>query len=153
MHDVGKVAVPDGVLLKPGKLTVDEYDMMKTHVIKGGDIINVMSTQFGLNTLNHFDMLVNIVLCHHETLDGTGYPKGLKGDEIPLEARIIAVADIFDALTSCRPYKESWSNDRAFNLLKNESDIRLDRRCVDSLLSHRLEIEAIQSEFGEDFIG
>jgi two-component system, response regulator RpfG len=153
LHDVGKVAVPDDVLLKPGKLTHDEYQLMKTHVNKGSEIINVMSNEFGLNHLNFFDMLVNIVVAHHEALDGSGYPLGLKDDEIPLEARIVAVADIFDALTSCRPYKERWSNQRAIDVLKQDAGVRLDKECVEALLRHEHEIEVIQKEFAEDFIG
>lgn len=153
LHDVGKVAVPDDILLKPGKLTDEEYEIMKTHVTKGSDIIDVMSKQFGLSGLNHFDMLRNIVLAHHEALDGTGYPHQLKGDEIPLEARIVAVADVFDALTSARPYKEKWSNERAFKTLMVEAGVRLDEECVTSLAKHTSEIEAIQEEFSEDFIG
>ncbi len=153
LHDVGKVAVPDEILLKPGKLSMEEYETMKSHVNKGGDIIQVMSDQFGLNTLNFFEMLHNIVMYHHEALDGSGYPYGLQGDEIPLEARIVAVADIFDALTSKRPYKEGWSNDRAMKTLEMEAGIKLDAQCVASLASHMVEIEAIQHEFVEDFMG
>ncbi|MDV7340553.1 HD domain-containing protein [Terasakiella sp. A23] len=153
LHDVGKVAVPDDILLKPGKLTMEEYELMKSHVVKGGDIISVMAEQFGLSALNFFDMLRNIVMYHHEALDGTGYPHGLKGGEIPLESRIVAVADIFDALTSKRPYKDGWSNDRAMKTLQIEAGVRLDKECVESLASHMIEIEAIQQEFGEDFMG
>ncbi|NVK19150.1 MAG: HD domain-containing protein [Methylocystaceae bacterium] len=153
LHDVGKVAVPDDILLKPARLTHDEYEIMKTHVTRGSDIIDVMSRQFGLGGLHHFDMLRNIVIYHHEALDGTGYPHQLKGDEIPLESRIIAVADVFDALTSARPYKDKWSNERAFNTIMDDAGVRLDKECVLSLASHLDEIEAIQEEFGEDFLG
>jgi len=150
LHDVGKVAVPDHILLKPGRLTPDEYEIMKTHVIKGGDIINIMKNEFGLNNLNHFDMLINIVVYHHEKLDGSGYPHGLKGSEIPLEARIVTVADVFDALTSCRPYKKSWTNEDAFALLKEGSNKHFDPKCVASLIRHEDEIKAIQNTFRED---
>lgn len=153
LHDVGKIAISDDILLKPGRLTTEEFEVMKTHVQKGGEIIDVMSDQFGLNSLTFFAMLKNIVVHHHECLDGSGYPKGLKGDDIPLESRIVAVADVFDALTSCRPYKERWSNEMAFETLLIEAGIRLDKECVDSLLSHKDQIIKIQNEFGEDFIG
>ncbi len=153
LHDVGKVAVPDEILLKPGKLTPEEYDIMKTHVTKGGEIVQVMAKQFGLDSLNHFDMLYNIVMGHHEAMDGSGYPNQLKGEEIPLEARIVAVADIFDALTSKRPYKEGWSNQRALNTLMVEAGVRLDKECVTSLANHMDQVITIQTEFGEDYMG
>lgn len=153
LHDVGKVAVPDHILLKPGKLTAEEYKEMKTHVTKGGEIIEMMAEQFGLNTLNFFDMLRNIVIYHHESLDGTGYPNQLNGKDIPIEAKIVAVADIFDALTSCRPYKKSWSNDRAIKTLQVEAGVRLDEECVNALINHLPDIERIQQEFNEDLIG
>jgi len=153
LHDVGKVAVPDDILLKPGKLDQDEFDIMKTHVQKGGEIISLMSREFGLNSVNYFDMLHNIVLYHHEALDGSGYPHGLKGDEIPLEARICAVADIFDALTSRRPYKEAWSNAEALDWLKQNAGTRIDPDCVTALETQIARVEKIQSEFEEDYMG
>jgi len=153
LHDVGKVAVPDEILLKPGKLNKDEFEIMKTHVQKGSEIVSLMSREFGLNSINYFDMLHNIVLYHHEALDGSGYPHGLKGDEIPLEARICAVADIFDALTSRRPYKEAWSNAQALNWLKQNAGTRIDPDCVTALETQMTRVEKIQSEFEEDYMG
>ncbi|GGF70216.1 transcriptional regulator [Terasakiella brassicae] len=153
LHDVGKVAVPDEILLKPGRLTDDEYDVMKTHVQKGGQIISLMRREFGLDSVNFFDMLNNIVLYHHEALDGSGYPYGLKGDEIPLESRICAVADIFDALTSKRPYKNAWSNGDTMQWLLDNAGERLDTECVQALNKHMDEVRKIQAEFEEDFIG
>ena len=153
LHDVGKVAVPDEILLKPGKLSSEEYEVMKTHVQKGGEIINVMCNEFGMNSLKFYDMLVNIVVSHHEALDGTGYPNELEGDDIPLEARIVAVADVFDALTSCRPYKERWSNERAIKLLQVEAGVRLDKDCVEALIKHMSRVEEIQQEYAEDYMG
>lgn len=100
LHDVGKIAIPDAILLKPGKLTVEEFTIMKTHVSHGGDIIR------SYDWLKDAD---EVVRCHHEKFDGSGYPQGLVGEEIPLNARIFAVADVFDALTSRRPYKEPFS--------------------------------------------
>ncbi|MBV5336183.1 HD domain-containing protein, partial [bacterium] len=108
LHDIGKVAVPDGILMKPGRLTPEEYAVMKSHVPKGVEIIDVMQRDIGLAGLPFAGLLRNVVGGHHEALDGSGYPLGLKGDEIPLEARITAAADVFDALTSRRPYKEAW---------------------------------------------
>ncbi len=153
LHDVGKVAIPDEILLKPGKLTTDEYDIMKTHVTKGGEIVNVLSKEFGLETHSYLGVLQNIVLYHHETLDGTGYPSGISGGQIPLEARIVAVADIFDALTSTRPYKHRWSNEDAIDLLKELAGVRLDEDCVNTLIGLLDKVSAIQDEFEEDFEG
>ncbi|WP_135077286.1 HD domain-containing phosphohydrolase [Terasakiella sp. SH-1] len=153
LHDVGKVAIPDNILLKPGRLDTDELDVMRTHVQKGSDIITVMSQEFDLDALNHFDILRNIIAGHHEKMDGSGYPLGLKGEEIPLEARICAVADIFDALTSCRPYKKPWTNEEAMGLLRDQAGKELDQECVDSFISQIDEVERIQKEFVEDFAG
>ncbi len=153
LHDVGKVAIADEILLKPGQLTPLEFDIMKTHVEKGFEIINVMGKEFGLNSVTFFDMLRNIVLYHHEAIDGSGYPYGLKGNEIPLEARICTVADVFDALTSQRPYKNAWANDTAISYLKEQANIKLDRDCIEILIANMDRVLEIQKEFGEDFIG
>ncbi|MGE5506045.1 MAG: HD-GYP domain-containing protein [Actinomycetota bacterium] len=149
LHDVGKVAVPDSILLKPGRLTPDEYEVMKSHVGKGIEIVDLMCRDFGLRAMPHFDLLRNIVAYHHEAIDGSGYPHGLKGDEIPIEARIAAVADVFDALTSVRPYKEAWSNQRAFELLQSEAGIKFDPDCVAALVARQEQIVAIQTQFEE----
>jgi len=153
LHDVGKVAVPDEVLLKPGKLNTEEFETMKSHVTKGGDIIDVMSDEFDLNNLTFFQILQNIVVYHHEAMDGSGYPHGLTAEFIPLEARIVAVADVFDALTSARPYKKRWTNDKAISYLEEYAGIKFDIDCVNSLCSHLPKIEKIQSEFCEDLFG
>lgn len=149
MHDIGKIGIPDDILLKPAKLTDDEFQIMKTHSSKGRVIVDDMINNFSLGTFNHIDVLRNIAECHHEALDGSGYPNQLKGDEIPLEARIIAVADIFDALTSDRPYKDQWTNDDAFSMLRKLSNSKLDKACVDALIAQTQDIEQIQREFRE----
>lgn len=153
LHDIGKIAVPDNILLKPGKLDAGEFEQMKAHVLKGREIIDEMLDNFGLEGFKHLDMLRNITQCHHEAMDGTGYPLGLSGEEIPIEARIIAVADVFDALTSKRPYKEAWDNQKAFSAMQRLAGISLDARCVGALLDNVAEIEAIQARFREDVIG
>jgi len=149
LHDVGKVAVPDSILLKPGKLTDQEMDVMRTHVARGVQIVELMMRDFGLHSMPHFDMLRNIVAFHHEAMDGSGYPYNRRGDEIPLEARIAAVADVFDALTSTRPYKTAWSNEEALDLLRREAGGKFDPHCVEVLLESVDAILEIQSQFGE----
>lgn len=153
LHDIGKIGVPDKILLKPGKLSGDEYEQMKKHVDKGQRIIDEMLRNFGLQSLNRIDVLRNITQYHHEAIDGTGYPQGLAGDEIPIEARIVAVADVFDALTSKRPYKEPWSNDDAFSAMRQLAGITLDRNCVNALEQNRSNIEEIQGRFIENLYG
>ncbi len=108
MHDIGKISVPDNVLLKPGKLTEDEFDIMKTHALNGSIVLRRIHNRFERYNLSYFDMAAEIALCHQEKYDGRGYPNGVVGDDIPLSARISALADVFDALTSKRPYKEAF---------------------------------------------
>ncbi|MDD2884310.1 MAG: HD domain-containing protein [Dechloromonas sp.] len=150
MHDIGKIAIPDEILRKPGKLTPDEFEIMKTHATKGRQMIEAMLGNFGLNGAGFVSVVCHIAEHHHENFDGSGYPRGLAGAAIPIEARIIAVADVFDALTSKRPYKEAWSNDAAFETLRDMSRWKLDRQCVDILISHRREIEEIQCVFRDE---
>jgi HD-GYP domain-containing protein (c-di-GMP phosphodiesterase class II) len=123
---------------------------MKTHPEKGREIIDSILEDFSLYGLGHVSIMRNIAEYHHEAVDGSGYPKGLKGDEIPIEARISAVADVFDALTSRRAYKMPWSNEKAFALLKQLSNTKLDRDCVNALLSYPDKILAIQQRFKDD---
>ncbi|MCK4833960.1 MAG: HD domain-containing protein, partial [Gammaproteobacteria bacterium] len=113
LHDIGKIAIPDNVLLNPNRLKKSEMEVMRTHSRKGREIIDDLIKNFGLQNIEHVDVLRNIAEYHHEAVNGTGYPEGMMRDEIPLEARIVAVADVFDALTSRRPYKEAWSNEHA----------------------------------------
>ena len=148
LHDIGKIGIPDSILLKRDKLTEAEFDTMKTHTRKGVEIINRMLENLGLNNLHHAGILRNIVLHHHEAIDGSGYA-GLTDAEIPIEAKIVAVADVFDALTSIRPYKEAWSNDEAFEFLQSTVGSKFDRDCVVALMNCRDEIAAIQEKFKE----
>ncbi len=147
LHDVGKIAVPDRVLLKPGMLSADEFAIMKTHVGKGVAIIDKMAASFGVGLAQHVDILRNIVQFHHESFDGSGYMAGLAGRDIPLEARIVSVADVFDALTTRRPYKEAWSNEDAFGLLEDLAGKKFDADCVEALSSNRPWVERIQDHF------
>jgi response regulator RpfG family c-di-GMP phosphodiesterase len=120
---------------------------MKTHVGKGVAIIDKMADSFGVGLAQHVDILRNIVQFHHESFDGSGYMAGLAGRRIPLEARIVSVADVFDALTTRRPYKEAWSNDDAFGLLDDLSGKKFDPDCVKALSSSRPWVERIQDRF------
>jgi HD-GYP domain-containing protein (c-di-GMP phosphodiesterase class II) len=147
LHDVGKIAVPDRILLKPGKLTDEELAVMRRHVDKGIAIIDAMARSFGVGRLQHVEMLRNIVQYHHEHADGSGYPHGLAGDQIPLEARIVCVADVFDALTTNRPYKLAWSNADAFAFLSDRAGRTFDAACVAALREREAEVVAIQDRF------
>jgi HD-GYP domain-containing protein (c-di-GMP phosphodiesterase class II) len=148
-HDVGKVGIPDRVLLKPARLSADEADVMHAHVIKGGEIVDAMVREFGVGAVPHVPMLRHIVLYHHEAPDGSGYPFGLRGDEFPLEARIVAVADVFDALTSERPYKPAWSTEDAFAFVAARTPDKFDAECVAALTNGRVEVEEIRSRYRE----
>lgn len=147
LHDVGKIGIPDSVLLKCGRLNVSEFEIMKTHTTKGLHIVNAMIENFGFESLQNLDLLRHIAESHHEKMNGMGYPHGLKGEEIPAEARMVAVADIFDALTSRRPYKAPWANAVAFEQLRDLSRTELDSDCVTALILNEPRIRQIQSEF------
>ena len=150
LHDIGKIAIPDQILLKPGPLTEDEQVVMKTHAQIGRDMIDDMIQNFGLDTVQYIDLLRNIAAYHHEAVNGSGYPEGRKGDDIPIEARIIAVADVFDALTSHRPYKTAWSNADAIATLQKLAGEKLDQDCVQALIDNLIEVEKIQRQFKEN---
>ena len=149
LHDIGKIGIPDKILLKPGQLNESEKKIMDTHAMKGREIIDDLLENFGLNHIDYKDMLRSIIEHHHEAVNGKGYPAGKIGNEIPLEARIVAVADVFDALTSIRPYKKAWSNEEAIKELNKLAGETLDRNCVNALLSNMHEVEKIQRQFTE----
>ena len=140
MHDVGKIGIPDHILRKPQGLTDTEWAVMRTHTTIGADII-------GQHEGGVLAMAGRIALCHHEKWNGKGYPAGLAGEAIPLEARIIAIADVFDALTSVRPYKPAWSVDDAVTLLRRESGEHFDPRLVDAFLACLPRIIEIRQRF------
>lgn len=133
MHDVGKIGIPDNILLKPGKLTDEEFDIIKLHTIIGGRILSG-------TTLPLLELAKEIALSHHERWDGKGYPLGLKGEEIPLSGRIVALTDVFDALTSDRVYKQAWSMEKTLDYIKEQRGRQFDPMVVDAFtaLSDRI---------------
>ncbi|MFA6628622.1 MAG: two-component system response regulator [Sulfuricurvum sp.] len=143
MHDVGKIGTPDAILKKPGKLTPEEFEIVRLHPIQGADIIG-----------NHHSPLLQMArivsLTHHERFDGSGYPYGLKKYDIPLVGRIIAIADVFDALTSSRPYKEAWSLDAAVTYLIEQKGKHFDGELVDAFLSCMDQIKQIMAQFSDE---
>jgi len=140
MHDIGKIGIPDSILLKPAKLTPEEWEVMKKHTIFGARILGESS--FELLRVGEI-----IALSHHEKWDGSGYPKGLAGDDIPLYGRICAVADVFDALTSKRPYKEAFSNQKSLEIMGAGRGSHFDPRLLDVFMSDFASFEGIQKEF------
>ncbi|PID79535.1 two-component system response regulator [bacterium DOLZORAL124_64_63] len=143
MHDVGKIGIPDNILLKPGRHTEEERAIMQTHTTLGGEIL-----ADGDNDL--LIMAREIALTHHERWDGTGYPCGLKGEEIPLEGRITSVCDVFDALTSVRPYKEAWSVEKAAAFLRENSGSMFEPRLVDLFLANLDQVLDIISAYQDE---
>jgi len=140
MHDLGKLGTPDHILLKPGRLTPDEMEIMKRHASDGYEILKGSTSPM-------LQMAARIALAHHEKHDGTGYPNGIKGADTPLEARIVAVADVFDALTSERPYKKAWEIEKAVDLIKEGSGIHFDPACVNGFFQDWDAILAIKSRY------
>jgi putative two-component system response regulator len=140
MHDIGKVATPDHILLKPGKLTAEEFDVMKQHATIGYEILRDSVSPL-------LQCAAVLALAHHEKFDGSGYPQGLCGTSIPLYGRIVAVADVFDALTSERPYKSAWSVEQAVEFLKAGAGSHFDPACVDALLAAWPQVLEIRSRY------
>lgn len=150
LHDIGKIGIPDKILLKQGPLDPEERTAMRTHVDKGREIIEKVLGTFGLKSLPDSSVMTNIVAFHHQMLDGSGYPELRAGDSVPVEARIITVADIFDALTSRRPYKDSWRIEDALAELEGMAETgKLDAFCVDALKSNRESVSEIIGTYPE----
>lgn len=142
MHDIGKIGIPDQILLKPGRHTPAEQEIMRRHPLIGHQILTDSPSRF-------LQMGAVIALGHHEKFDGTGYPQGLAGEEIPLPARVVAVADVFDALTSNRPYKRAWSFQDAMNYLRSESGKHFDPACIRAFELRIDAVAAIMRELGD----
>ncbi len=140
LHDIGKIGIPDKILLKPGRYTTEETLVMQTHTTIGFDILKDSSSRF-------IELGSIIALGHHEKYDGSGYPRGLSGNNIPMEARIVAVADVYDALTSTRPYKQAWPSSAAVEYILTESGKHFDPSCVQAFLSRIDAIEMTHEQF------
>lgn len=139
MHDVGKIGIPDRILLKPGKLDAEEWEIMKTHTTIGAEII-------GSHPSDLLTLAVQVALTHHEKWDGTGYPYGLAGEKIPIHGRIVMLADVFDALTSHRPYKKAWSEAAAIQEINDMSGHHFDPQLVLAFMKALPEILAVKKE-------
>ncbi len=142
MHDVGKIGIPDAVLLKPGKLDNDEWVVMREHVRIGAEII-------GEHPSGLLRMARSIALTHHEKWDGSGYPNGIKGEAIPVEGRIVAIADVFDALTSERPYKKAWSVEDAIAFLREQSGRHFDPSLVELFINQMPAVLEVKERWAE----
>jgi putative two-component system response regulator len=142
MHDIGKIGIPDHVLLKPGKLTADEFEIIKNHPQIGAIII-------GDHEAEVLKMAKEIALSHHEKWNGLGYPKGLSGTDIPLVGRIVAIADVFDALTCVRPYKTAWPVEKAFELIASEAGKHFDPHLVGLFLKAEAEVRRITTQYSD----
>lgn len=142
MHDVGKIGIPDGILLRPGRLDGDDLDYMRRHVEIGASILDGHDAPI-------MQMAHRIALGHHERWDGKGYPTGMAGEQIPVEARIVAVCDVFDALTSERPYKRAWSVDAATDYLREQAGQHFDPHLVQSFLSILPQVLEIRARYAD----
>jgi len=147
LHDIGKVGIPDCVLLKPGRLDDAEFQVMKKHTEIGGQTLAAAAKQYP--GVDYLRMATDIAMTHHERFDGKGYPRGLAGDAIPLCGRITALADVYDALTSKRVYKEAFTHNIARSILVNESGDHFDPRIVQAFLETEEAFETTREEFSE----
>ncbi len=149
LHDIGKVAIPDGILLKPGRLSEDEWRIMKTHAEQGGDLLQRAIDKLGDDAGLMLTYGKQIARHHHEKWDGSGYPDGLAGTGIPLSARLMAVADVYDALISPRPYKQAMTHDEALDYIRDGSGSHFDPRVVEALEACVEQMQDIASRWAD----
>jgi HD-GYP domain-containing protein (c-di-GMP phosphodiesterase class II) len=142
------VGIPDSILLKPGKLTAEEFDVVKRHSALGGDALKAVETK--IEGQSFLSLGKEIAYYHHEKWDGTGYPKGLQAEQIPLSARIVALADVYDALTSKRVYKDAFSHETAMEIIMKDRGKHFDPEIVDAFLAHAEEFRRIREETFKD---
>ena len=149
LHDVGKINVPDAILNKPGKLSDEEFDKMKTHTTVGGDIIDRVIDTVPESGTGYLQEARRLALYHHEKWNGAGYPTGLSGEDIPLSARIMAVADVFDALVSTRSYKKGFPFEKAMDIIRESSGTHFDPDIVQAFLNAEDEVRKVAEEFDD----
>ena len=142
LHDIGKVGIPDAILLKPGKLSDTEFETVKNHCSLGGDVLKTAESQVKGKSFLTIGKV--IAYHHHEKWDGTGYPEGLAGDSIPLSTRLVALADVYDALTSQRSYKEPYSHEKAREIIMSERGRHFDPDVIDAFLAHEQAFKEIR---------
>src|SRR3990170_4750585 len=142
LHDIGKIGIPDQILLKPSRLEDAEWQVMRRHPVIGHEILKGSASKY-------VRMGALVALGHHEKYDGSGYPNGLVGDHVPLCARIVAVVDVYDALTSVRPYKPAWPSEQAFDYLRSQSGRHFDPRMVEAFLGMRKDVLEIQNQWSD----
>ena len=145
LHDVGKVGIPDSVLLKPGKLTDEEFDVMRTHSTLGADLLEGLIDDYGEYTM--ITMGAAVARSHHERWDGKGYPNGISGKSIPLEARIVSICDVYDALTSKRVYKDAWGHEETLQILREGAGTQFDPDLVEVFLSRPDDLVEIRKRY------
>ncbi len=151
LHDIGKVGVPDRILLKPAKLDADEWEVMKKHTDYGHDAL--LRAEDELGTTDFLELARSMVLSHHEKWDGSGYPKGLEGDEIPIAGRLMALADVYDALISRRVYKEPYSHDEAVEMIRDGSGTHFDPDVVDAFIALQTVFKEIATTYADQEAG
>ncbi len=144
LHDIGKVGIPDAVLLKPGKLTIEEFEIIKGHSRLGGDALSEIESK--IEGESFLTLAKEIAYYHHERWNGKGYPKGLSGDAIPLSARIVALADVYDALTSKRVYKEAFTHEESIKIIVSERGRQFDPDVVDAFMARNKDFSAIRKK-------
>lgn len=147
LHDVGKVAIADAILLKPGRLTSEEFDIMKTHTVRGEKTLEAVDLEYPHNVF--VQMGIEIASSHHEKWNGSGYPNGISGPQIPLSARIMALADVYDALVSKRSYKDAYSHERSKNIIVDSRGTHFDPAVVDAFLAVEAEFHMILQEMND----
>lgn len=151
LHDIGKVGIPDGILLKPDRLTAEEFDVMKTHTLIGGDTLRAADIEAGLESF--LAMGRDVAYYHHERWDGNGYPFGKREQEIPLAARIVAVSDVYDALSSKRPYKEAFSHEKSRAIITEGRGTAFEPAIVDAFLACEDEVLEVHALLHDDGVG
>ncbi|OHE01362.1 MAG: two-component system response regulator, partial [Sulfurimonas sp. RIFCSPLOWO2_12_FULL_34_6] len=149
LHDIGKVGIADNILLKPGKFSEEEFEIMKKHTTLGKEAIEHAEHEVGVE-VEFLKIAKEIAHSHHENFDGSGYPLGLKADDIPISARLMALADVYDALISRRVYKEAIPHVKAFEIIQSEKSVKFDHDIVDAFVAHQYDFLAISKKYEDD---